>query len=64
MAEAKQHLAQVRNKSLAAKLLIGPEGGLSDRETQIAIKNSFQPAHLGPCVLRTETAAFAAIAIC
>jgi 16S rRNA (uracil1498-N3)-methyltransferase len=44
-------------------LLIGPEGGLSEREIEQAIALNFQPLALGPRVLRTETAPLAAIAI-
>ncbi len=44
------------------KLIIGPEGGLSDREISYLMKNSFKPAYLGPNVLRTETAALYAAA--
>ena len=44
-------------------LLIGPEGGLSEREIQIALKNSFSALTLGPRVLRTETAPVAAISL-
>ena len=44
-------------------LLIGPEGGLSEREIAQAIASNFQPLGLGPRVLRTETAPLAAIAI-
>lgn len=43
-------------------LLIGPEGGLSDQEVAMAVENGFQPLNLGPRVLRTETAAIAAVA--
>lgn len=42
-------------------LLIGPEGGLSDKEMQLADHNGFLPLNLGPRILRTETAAVAAI---
>lgn len=42
-------------------LLIGPEGGLSDAEVAAAEAVGFQPLRLGPRVLRTETAALAAI---
>lgn len=42
-------------------LLIGPEGGLSDEEVELAIKNGFIPLNLGKRVLRTETASLAAI---
>ena len=44
-------------------LLIGPEGGLSEREIEQAIAQDFQPLALGPRVLRTETAPLAAISI-
>ena len=44
-------------------LLVGPEGGLSDREIESAIKYNFAALALGPWVLRTETAPLAAISI-
>ncbi|TPH18066.1 16S rRNA (uracil(1498)-N(3))-methyltransferase [Litorilituus lipolyticus] len=43
------------------RLLIGPEGGLSDEEIQLANDASFTDVLLGPRVLRTETAALTAI---
>jgi len=43
------------------RLLIGPEGGLSDEEIIQANKAGFQDILLGPRVLRTETAALTAI---
>jgi len=43
-------------------LLAGPEGGFSDAERTLAIDAGFVPLHLGPRVLRTETAALAALA--
>ena len=42
-------------KSVA--VLIGPEGGLSEREIMMAQDYGFTPVQLGPRVLRTETAA-------
>jgi 16S rRNA (uracil1498-N3)-methyltransferase len=42
-------------------LLIGPEGGLSTGETQLAQSRGFKPVRLGPRILRTETAALAAL---
>jgi 16S rRNA (uracil1498-N3)-methyltransferase len=42
-------------------LLIGPEGGLSAAETQLAQSRGFRPVRLGPRILRTETAALAAL---
>ena len=43
-------------------LLVGPEGGLSPVETQLAQSRGFKPVKLGPRILRTETAALAALA--
>lgn len=42
-------------------LLIGPEGGLSPAETQLAQSRGFKPVRLGPRILRTETAALATL---
>jgi 16S rRNA (uracil1498-N3)-methyltransferase len=44
-------------------LLIGPEGGFSDSEYDDAEVAGFRAVSLGPRVLRTETAALAAIAV-
>jgi 16S rRNA (uracil1498-N3)-methyltransferase len=44
-------------------ILIGPEGGFSDRETALARDNRVVLARLGPRVLRTETAGLAALAV-
>jgi 16S rRNA (uracil1498-N3)-methyltransferase len=43
-------------------LLIGPEGGLSPAEEACALAGGFRAACLGPRILRTETAAIAALA--
>jgi 16S rRNA (uracil1498-N3)-methyltransferase len=43
-------------------LLVGPEGGLAPRERADAVVAGFVAARLGPRVLRTETAALAALA--
>lgn len=45
------------------ELLIGPEGGLSDAEYEQAAEAGFVACSLGPRILRTETAAVAAIAV-
>ncbi|TYO98105.1 16S rRNA (uracil1498-N3)-methyltransferase [Geothermobacter ehrlichii] len=42
----------------SAALLIGPEGGLSPEEIELATAYGFQPVSLGPRILRTETAGF------
>ena len=46
----------------AATLLSGPEGGLSDREENLARACGFIPTTLGPRVLRADTAPLAALA--
>ncbi len=52
--------SQTCEKNLA--LMIGPEGGLSEKEIEIAHDNGFVSIQLGNLVLRTETAPVAAIA--
>ena len=49
------------NNKQRVRLLIGPEGGLSDEEINQANQANFQDILLGPRVLRTETAALTAI---
>lgn len=44
-------------------IFIGPEGGFSDIEIDACIKNSIIPVTLGPRIMRTETAGFAAASI-
>jgi 16S rRNA (uracil1498-N3)-methyltransferase len=44
-------------------LLIGPEGGLSDHEIELAQGVGFHPLCLGPRVMRTETASVAALSV-
>jgi len=43
-------------------ILIGPEGGLAAEEAEVAIDRGFTAVSLGPRILRTETAAIAALA--
>jgi 16S rRNA (uracil1498-N3)-methyltransferase len=43
-------------------LLAGPEGGFEPDEVDMARSCGFTPVQLGPRVLRTETAALAALA--
>lgn len=42
---------------------IGPEGGFTDEEVDDARAQGFATAHLGPFILRTETAAISAVAL-
>ena len=43
-------------------LLVGPEGGFSDAEVQYCQSQAVKLVNLGPRILRTETAAIAAVA--
>lgn len=44
-------------------ILIGPEGGFSDQEMHRLLQSNYRPLYLGPRILRTETAAIAAITV-
>lgn len=60
--DAEHSLAQIPTPTRAVTLLIGPEGGLSDREISLAKAAGYAGLRLGPRILRTETAAVAALA--
>jgi len=45
------------------QLLVGPEGGFSGLELELACSHGVEPVSLGPRVLRTETAAPATVAV-
>jgi 16S rRNA (uracil1498-N3)-methyltransferase len=47
----------------ALTLLSGPEGGLAPAEEDAALQRGWRPVHLGPRVLRAETAPLAALAL-
>ncbi len=51
------------NPDKQISLLVGPEGGLSKTEIDLAKAKGFNSASLGPRVLRTETAAIAGLTI-
>jgi 16S rRNA (uracil1498-N3)-methyltransferase len=53
----------LRRPSGGITVLVGPEGGLTDEEEQAAVAAGFSSVRLGPRVLRTETAAIAALAL-
>lgn len=53
---ARHHPAQ------SVSLMIGPEGGFSDDEEMLAIRQGVLTLSMGPRILRTETAGLAAIA--
>lgn len=47
----------------SVQLAIGPEGGFSDSEVQLALQHGWRPLDLGPLILRVETALCAAVTI-
>ena len=60
---ATERLASIDPPETKVCLLVGPEGGFSDREYEDAEVAGFRAVSLGPRILRTETAAIAALAI-
>ena len=58
-----QTIALPQNTSSSLLILIGPEGGWSKEEREIAEKQGIEPMTLGPHILRAETAAIATISI-
>lgn len=59
---AAARMAALERPNNEIQLLIGAEGGLNTNEIEMAGNNGFQSVILGPRILRTETAALAAIA--
>ena len=51
------------SKPQSLTMLIGPEGGLADSEVAMAKDTDYQAVQFGPRILRTETAAVAALAV-
>jgi 16S rRNA (uracil1498-N3)-methyltransferase len=56
-------LKDVPRPAAGVTVLVGPEGGLTDEEEKSATAAGFTALRLGPRVLRTETAAIAALAL-
>jgi 16S rRNA (uracil1498-N3)-methyltransferase len=62
-ADARHLRSLLRGRSNEAAILaIGPEGGWTDRELEVARQSQFEEASLGQLILRTETAVIAALA--
>jgi 16S rRNA (uracil1498-N3)-methyltransferase len=57
---ATRALADVASQARA--ILVGPEGGLTDAEASLVAAAGATPVHLGPRVLRADTAALAGLA--
>lgn len=60
--EGTTQLKQLTIANNSVSLLVGSEGGLSQREIEMAKHNNFINMQLGPRILRTETAALTVIA--
>ena len=60
---ASRSLGDIESPQTKLCLLIGPEGGFSDREYEDAGVAGFGAVSIGPRILRTETAALAALSI-
>lgn len=60
--DAADSLRDLERPAGAILLLAGPEGGLTPQERMDAQQCGFHPVRLGPRILRTETAALAALA--
>lgn len=61
--QAEKRMQDIKPDQHGFRLLIGPEGGLSDNEIYQSSESGFATALLGPRVLRTETAALTAITV-
>ena len=61
---AARPLADAPAPRAALDLLVGPEGGFAPEEIALAERAGMTAVRLGPRVLRTETAALAALAAC
>ncbi|WP_448564556.1 16S rRNA (uracil(1498)-N(3))-methyltransferase [Thalassotalea ganghwensis] len=59
--KAEHSIMSIPSENDRVRLLIGPEGGLTDEEIAQAEQAHYQPVLLGPRILRTETAALTAI---
>ncbi|WP_421418839.1 16S rRNA (uracil(1498)-N(3))-methyltransferase [Pseudoalteromonas lipolytica] len=54
---AEHSIKTIQVPSSGVRFLVGPEGGFTDEELEIAKQQAFVDIRLGPRVLRTETAA-------
>lgn len=61
--KAETSFRHIRVPKQGVRLLIGPEGGFTEAEVYATEQAGFNTVQLGPRVLRTETAALAAITV-
>ena len=64
--EQHQSLNDAREKSIettSVLIALGPEGGFTVQEAELAKANGFERVHMGRRILRAETAALAALAL-
>ena len=59
--DAAQSLSTLARTFRPRAVLVGPEGGFTDDEVATALARGVMAAHLGPRVMRAETAALAAL---
>ena len=59
--ESDKSLKQLEVDEKSVVILVGPEGGMTAGEQAMAVSAGFQGIRLGPRILRTETAALAAV---
>ncbi|OFA32575.1 16S rRNA (uracil(1498)-N(3))-methyltransferase [Glaciecola punicea] len=60
---AKTYLSGLQQPQKGFRVVIGPEGGLSEKEIYTATETGYTPVNIGSRILRTETAAIACLAI-
>ena len=60
--EAKSSLVESADTTQPLVIVVGPEGGFSDKEIALAARHGVKPVRFGPRVLRAETAGLAAVA--
>lgn len=61
--KSEHRMNQLNYQHQGFRLLIGPEGGLSEKEMYYAEESGYQSVSMGPRILRTETATLTSIAI-
>jgi 16S rRNA (uracil1498-N3)-methyltransferase len=64
--EGKKYLSDYADelyKGNEVQIIIGPEGGLTEKEISLAKKSKVKPFTFGPRILRTETAAISALSL-